>query len=45
MVSVPIHKKQTFYNQYGDYLARWAGFLAVLYFFLALSGRLKEKTL
>ena len=44
MVSVPIHKTQTFYNQYGDYLARWAGFLAVLYFFLALSGRLKEKT-
>lgn len=44
-VSVPIHKELTFYSQYGDYLARWAGFLAVLYFFLALSGRLKQKKL
>lgn len=44
-VTVPIHKEMTFYSQYGDYIARWAGFLTVLYFFLAISGRLKQKKL
>jgi apolipoprotein N-acyltransferase len=40
---IPLYNDLTFYAQYGDYLARWAGFLAVLYFFIALSGRLKNK--
>ena len=33
----------TFYTQYGDYLARWSGFITVLFFLIALSGRLKKK--
>ena len=33
----------TFYTQYGDYIARWAGFISVLYFLIAVSGRLKQK--
>ena len=41
--TVPLYSIRTFYTQYGDYLARWSGFLTVLYFFIALSGRLKNK--
>ena len=33
----------TFYVRFGDIIARWAGFITVLFFLLALSGRLKEK--
>ena len=33
----------TFYTQYGDYIARWSGFIAVLFFLIAISGRLKKK--
>jgi apolipoprotein N-acyltransferase len=33
----------TFYTQYGDYIARWSGFITVLFFLIALSGRLKKK--
>jgi apolipoprotein N-acyltransferase len=33
----------TFYVRYGDIIGRWAIFIAVIYFLLALSGRLKEK--
>ncbi len=33
--------KITFYTQYGDYIARWSGFISVLFFLIALSGRLK----
>jgi apolipoprotein N-acyltransferase len=33
----------TFYTQYGDYIARWSGFVSVLFFLIALSGRLKKK--
>ena len=32
----------TFYTQYGDYIARWSGFIAVLFFLIALSGRLRK---
>ena len=32
----------TFYTQYGDYIARWSGFIAVLFFLIAISGRLKK---
>ncbi len=32
----------TFYTQYGDYIARWSGFIMVLFFLIALSGRLKQ---
>ena len=32
----------TFYTQYGDYIARWASFIAVLFFLIAVSGRLKK---
>lgn len=35
--------KITFYTRYGDYLARWAGFIFVLFLLIALSGRLKGK--
>lgn len=34
-------KRITFYTQYGDFIARWSGFIAVLFFLIALSGRLK----
>ncbi len=40
---VPLNSQLTFYSIYGDYLARWAIFLFGLFFFIALSGRLKEK--
>lgn len=40
---IPLYNGLTFYAQYGDFLARWAGFIAVLYFCIALSGRLKNK--
>ena len=40
---VPLNRQLTFYSIYGDYLARWAIFLFGLFFFIALSGRLKEK--
>ena len=40
--TVSLYNRTTFYSQYGDYLARWSIFLSVLYFFLGLSGRLKE---
>ncbi|MGB1831607.1 MAG: apolipoprotein N-acyltransferase, partial [Flavobacteriaceae bacterium] len=33
----------TFYVRYGDIIARWAGFLTVLFLLLALSGRFKNK--
>ena len=33
----------TFYVRFGDIIARWAVFITVLFFLLALSGRLKEK--
>ena len=33
----------TFYVRYGDIIGRWAIFIAVIYFLLALSGRLKTK--
>lgn len=33
----------TFYVRYGDILARWAGFITVLFLLLAVSGRLKNK--
>ena len=35
----------TFYTQYGDYIARWSGFVAVLFFLIAVSGRLKKHSL
>ena len=35
--------KITFYTQYGDFIARWSGFIAVLFFLIAISGRLKKK--
>lgn len=41
---VNLHDKLTFYSIYGDYLARWAIFIFVLLLLIALSGRLKEKT-
>lgn len=34
--------KITFYTKYGDYIARWSGFIAVLFFLIAVSGRLKK---
>ena len=34
--------KITFYTQYGDYIARWSGFIAILFFLIAVSGRLKN---
>ena len=34
--------KITFYTQYGDYIARWSGFIAILFFLIAISGRLKK---
>ena len=40
---VPLNSHLTFYSIYGDYLARLAIFLFGLFFFIALSGRLKEK--
>jgi len=40
---VPLNSQLTFYSIYGDYLARLAIFLFGLFFFIALSGRLKEK--
>ena len=36
------NEKITFYTQYGDYIARWSGFVAVLFFLIAISGRLKN---
>jgi len=33
----------SFYVRFGDIIARWAGFITVLFFLLALSGRLKVK--
>lgn len=33
----------TFYVQYGDIIARWAGFITLLFLLLAISGRLKAK--
>jgi apolipoprotein N-acyltransferase len=32
----------TFYTQYGDYIARWSGFISALFFLIAISGRLKK---
>ena len=43
VAKVPLHEGLTFYTIYGDFIARWAGFISVLYFLLALSGRLKNK--
>ena len=40
--AVPLYDTITFYSTYGDYLARWAVFLAGLFFLLALSKRLKQ---
>ena len=40
--AVPLYDTITFYSTYGDYLARWAVFLAGLFFLLALSNRLKQ---
>lgn len=40
---VDLNDNLTFYTIYGDYLARWAGFLFVLLLCIALSGRLKDK--
>ena len=40
---VPLNSQLTFYSIYGDFLARWAIFLFGLLFFIALSGRIKEK--
>ncbi|MEC8396902.1 MAG: apolipoprotein N-acyltransferase [Bacteroidota bacterium] len=34
----------TFYTQYGDYIARWSGFVAILFFLIAVSGRLKKNS-
>ena len=34
----------TFYTQYGDYIARWSGFIAILFFLIAVSGRLKKNS-
>ena len=33
----------TFYTKYGDYIARWSGFISVLFFLIAISGRLKKR--
>ena len=32
----------TFYAKYGDYIARWSGFISVLFFLIGVSGRLKK---
>ncbi len=40
---VKLYDHLTFYSIYGDYLARWAGFLFILLLCIALSGRLKDK--
>ena len=42
---VEIRDEITFYTYYGDYLARWAIFLFVLLFLIALSGRLKNNAI
>ena len=34
----------TFYTKYGDYIARWSGFISVLFFLIAISGRLKKRS-
>ena len=34
----------TFYAKYGDYIARWSGFISVLFFLIAVSGRLKKRS-
>ena len=41
--NIPLYERLTFYTQYGDYLTRWASFVALLYFVLGLSGRLKHR--
>lgn len=33
----------TFYAKYGDYIARWSGFISVLFFLIAVTGRLKKR--
>ena len=34
----------TFYTKYGDYIARWSGLISVLFFLIAVSGRLKKRS-
>ena len=41
--NISSRNKMTFYVRFGDIISRWAGFVGVLFFLLALSGRLKEK--
>ena len=36
-------KQITFYTKYGDYIARWSGFIAFIFFLIALSERLKKQ--
>ena len=36
--------KITFYTKYGDFIARWSGFIFVLTLLIAISGRLKTTT-
>ena len=37
-------KKITFYTQYGDYIARLSCLMMILFFLLAISGRLKPNS-
>ena len=38
-------KEITFYTQYGDYIARWSNLIMILFFLIALSGRIKPNNL
>jgi apolipoprotein N-acyltransferase len=41
--NISSRSKLTFYTRYGDIIARWSILIAIIYFLLAASGRLKTK--
>ena len=43
--NISSRSKLTFYTRYGDIIARWSILIAIIYFLLAASGRLKDKAI
>ena len=43
--NISSRSKLTFYTRYGDIIARWSILIAIIYFLLAISGRLRDKAI